>query len=379
MIKELNMEKEILACIKNDNIKYLHSGQISKYVFPMERKEAHQKKISHLIIRLFIMAFTPENETLFLVQKRSENKESFPGYYTDSASGHVLYDKDLDLNQIKENAIRELNEEFGVPQTAIKYIKFHTLEQESNKLTTEIAYIFFGLIDHDVKLKPNPEELETEDSRFYTKSELIEILNKKKSVDYSKKIWKKLVNSDIKALFEKEQATMPEKSDDIALFIGRFQPLHHGHIYVIYRIMEQHDKLKIGIGSSQISKEKNNPFSMKEREDFLRAALEKRNIKNYEIHGIPDIFNAKKWVDHVVSIVGDFDIVYSNSDWVRTLFQNKGYRVGKKLTIFKNKYNATNVRKLITKENQNWKSLVPNEVVSLINQYDGIERIKSLN
>jgi nicotinamide-nucleotide adenylyltransferase len=111
----------------------------------------------------------------------------------------------------------------------------------------------------------------------------------------------------------------------------------------------------------------------------LRAALEKRNIKNYEIHGIPDIFNAKKWVDHVVSIVGDFDIVYSNSDWVRTLFQNKGYRVGKKLTIFKNKYNATNVRKLITKENQNWKSLVPNEVVSLINQYDGIERIKSLN
>jgi nicotinamide-nucleotide adenylyltransferase len=345
----------------------------------MERKEAHQKKISHLIIRLFIMAFTPENETLFLVQKRSENKESFPGYYTDSASGHVLYDKDLDLNQIKENAIRELNEEFGVPQTAIKYIKFHTLEQESNKLTTEIAYIFFGLIDHDVKLKPNPEELETEDSRFYTKSELIEILNKKKSVDYSKKIWKKLVNSDIKALFEKEQATMPEKSDDIALFIGRFQPLHHGHIYVIYRIMEQHDKLKIGIGSSQISKEKNNPFSMKEREDFLRAALEKRNIKNYEIHGIPDIFNAKKWVDHVVSIVGDFDIVYSNSDWVRTLFQNKGYRVGKKLTIFKNKYNATNVRKLITKENQNWKSLVPNEVVSLINQYDGIERIKSLN
>ena len=39
------MEKEILACIKEINLKYLESGQISKVVFPLERQEAHKKKL----------------------------------------------------------------------------------------------------------------------------------------------------------------------------------------------------------------------------------------------------------------------------------------------------------------------------------------------
>ena len=57
------MEKEILACIDTENMKYLQAGQISKYIFPMERKEAHEQKVSHLIIRFFIMTITPDNYT----------------------------------------------------------------------------------------------------------------------------------------------------------------------------------------------------------------------------------------------------------------------------------------------------------------------------
>ena len=72
------MEKEILACIEDKNIKYLHSGQISKYVFPLERSEAHKKQVSHLIIRFFIMTITPDNEIIYLVQKRGKNKKSYP-------------------------------------------------------------------------------------------------------------------------------------------------------------------------------------------------------------------------------------------------------------------------------------------------------------
>ncbi|MFX1443137.1 MAG: nicotinamide-nucleotide adenylyltransferase, partial [Promethearchaeota archaeon] len=166
---------------------------------------------------------------------------------------------------------------------------------------------------------------------------------------------------------------------NVALFIGRFQPLHHGHIYVIYRILESHKKLKIGIGSSQLSETKNDPFTSAERIEFIKTAFEKRNIsKNkYEIYEIPDIFNAQKWVDHVVSIVGDFDVIYSNSDWVRQLFRNKGYMVGKKLGIFKKKYNASNIRKLISRKNKNWTSLVPKEVANLMKEFNGIERIQS--
>jgi len=376
------MEKEILACIANKNIRFLHSGQITKYIFPVEREEAHEKKISHLITRLFVVSITPDKKILYLVQKRVKNKKSFPEYFTDSASGHVVYKRNLTLRDIEGEAKRELEEEFGIPHIAIDKLLFYDLNIEENKNTTEIAYIFLGLVKNNVKLKPNPNELQISESRFYTQSELIKLLQNEKTIDYAKTIWKKLLNTDLVTKFKvnNNKTKLTSSKRNTALFIGRFQPLHHGHIYVLNKIFKGYKKIKIGIGSSQLSKTKTDPFTSEERVSFISSALKVRNINSdrFEIFAIPDIFNANKWVDHVISIVGDFDTIYSNSDWVRQLFQNKGFIVGEKLEIFKKKYNATNVRKLISKENRNWTVLVPKEVVNLIKGYDGIQRIKSL-
>ena len=79
------------------------------------------------------------------------------------------------------------------------------------------------------------------------------------------------------------------------------------------------------------------------------------------------------------SIVGEFDIVYSNSDWVRQLFQRNGINIGEKLVIFKNKFNGSHIRKLMIKDDKGWERLIPKEVVNLINKFDGIERIKLAN
>lgn len=374
------MEDEILACIKDNNIKFLHSGQISKYVFPLTRKEAHLKNISHLIIRLFIITFLPNNQVLYLVQKRGAKKESFPNYFTDSASGHVKYKKNLNLKDIKEDAKRELKEEFGISYKSIKELHFHDLKAEENQKTTEIAYTFLGLVDHNVTLDPNADELDPKDSRFYTKSELVNLLEREKYIDYSKNIWKKLLSSDLRAFFKNKRELSENKNNinEIGLFIGRFQPLHHGHIYVIKKILKNYNQIKIGIGSSQISHTFNDPFTGDERKSFIEAALKKRQIsqKKYKIYQIPDIFNAKLWVNHAISIVGNFNILFSNSDWVRTLFQNEGYSLGNKITIFKNKYNGNQIRNLIRENNDKWKSLVPKEVRIQIEKFDGINRIK---
>lgn len=369
------MEKEILACINEENKKYLQSGQISKYIFPMERTEVHNKKISHLITRFFILSETPKGEPLYLIQKRAKTKKTFSEYFTDSSSGHVIWARNLDLNKIKKNAIRELKEEFGIPPGAIQKVLFYDINTEGD----EIAYVFLGIVDCDVPLNPNPKELDVKFSKFYNKSELVNLLENKRNIDYSKKLWKKLLNINVLSLFEKEIERTEEKNT-IALFIGRFQPLHHGHIYVLKNILKSYKKVKIGIGSSQLSHTLNDPFTSEERKKFLNASLEKRGFssKRYEIHYIPDIFNAKKWVDHVVSIVGEFNSIFSNSDWVRELFLNKGIKVEKKLTIFNKKFNGNNIRNLIIKNNKKWKTLVPKEVVELIEEFNGINRIQSL-
>ncbi|NVM45592.1 MAG: nicotinamide-nucleotide adenylyltransferase [Candidatus Lokiarchaeota archaeon] len=376
------MNDETIACILDKNVRFLHSGQMAKYIFPMAREEAHQKEISHLIIRFFLITFTPNGKILYLVQKRSRHKESFPEYYTDSASGHVLYKKNLGLRDIEEEAKRELQEEFGIAPKSVEKILFYDLISEEDKKSTEVAYIFLGLVKYDVRLNPNPNELEIKKSRFYSKSEMIDLFKNEKLIDHSKQIWTNLLNMDLTAKFGldvKKTKTITSKKE-IALFIGRFQPLHHGHIYILNKILKTYKKLKIGIGSSQLSKIKSDPFTYEERSNFISSALQKRGINpnRFEIFPVPDLFNANKWVTHVISIVGEFDTIFSNSDWVRQLFQNKEINVGEKIEIFKKKYNGSNVRKLISKENKKWTSLVPKEIVNLIADYNGIERIKSL-
>jgi nicotinamide-nucleotide adenylyltransferase len=370
------MEKEILACIDKENKRFLQSGQISKFLFPMERMEAHNKKISHLITRFFILSVKPDGEILYLVQKRGKTKKALPEYFTDSSSGHVNWVRNLDLNKIKNNALRELEEEFGIPPREVQKVQFYDINTEGD----EIAYIFIGIVDYNVPLNPDPKELDVKFSRFYNKNELEKLLETEKNIDYSKKTWKKLLNTDIFSLFEEQTKPLIENGNRIALFIGRFQPLHHGHIYILKNILRSNRKIKIGIGSSQLSNTLNDPFTSDERKRFLKSALEKRGIssKRYDIYNIPDIFNAKKWVDHVISIVGEFDSVYSNSDWVRELFFNKRIKVEKKITIFKKKFNGNNIRNLIVKNDKKWKSLIPKEVVELIEEFNGIERIKSL-
>ncbi len=370
---------EILACIKKEDIKYLQAGQLSNYIFPMNRSEAHQKKISHLIVRLFLMAITADNKILYLVQKRGKSKRGYPEYFTDSASGHVEYKDKLTLNDIKKNALRELEEEFGIAEKYIQKILFYNLHTEEDSFTPEIAYIFFALVDYPIKLYPNPSELELNGSQFYTKEELKNLMNYEKLVDYSREIWEFLLKQNIKTLFEKKQGSKIEK-DKVGLFIGRFQPFHNGHLYVIKKMLKKCEKVKLGIGSSQFSHTMNDPFSAEERKQFIISTLEFEKIpkERIEIFDIVDIFNAQKWVDHVIGIIGDVDIIYSNSDWVRTLFTNKSYLVADKLPLKMDKLNATRIRDLIYNDDDEWLDLVPKEVSKLIKEFKGIERIKSL-
>ena len=59
-----------------------------------------------------------------------------------------------------------------------------------------------------------------------------------------------------------------------ALFVGRFQPLHKGHLQVFQNISKEYDEVIIGIGSSQYSDTSKNPFTSKEGKLMLEKSLE---------------------------------------------------------------------------------------------------------
>jgi len=157
-----------------------------------------------------------------------------------------------------------------------------------------------------------------------------------------------------------------------ALIIGRFQPFHLGHLRLIEFAAREVDSIIIGIGSSQESNTWENPFSAAERRRMIENSL--FGIK-FEIFDIPDISNNEIWVSHVKKIVPEFDSVYTNAELERRLFKKAGCEVRETPFFNRGNYSGTEVRRRIL-AGEEWKNLVPEGTLKIIEEIDGEERIK---
>ena len=74
----------------------------------VSRSEAHEKGIPHRTAHIWIVRKNSESYQV-LLQKRSAEKDSFPGMYDTSSAGHIQAGDDP-----LESALRELQEELGI-------------------------------------------------------------------------------------------------------------------------------------------------------------------------------------------------------------------------------------------------------------------------
>lgn len=150
-----------------------------------------------------------------------------------------------------------------------------------------------------------------------------------------------------------------------ALFIGRFQPFHKGHIYCVKKLLKSFDEVIIVVGSAQESRTKKNPFTAGERVEMIRLSF-KSELSRILILPVPDINNHPYWVSHILSYVPKFDEVYSNNELVLELFKEKGFSV-KEIGLFKRKqYEGSKIRFLLNKSNHLWKKFVIKKVSTFI-------------
>lgn len=163
------------------------------------------------------------------------------------------------------------------------------------------------------------------------------------------------------------------------IFVGRFQPLHKGHLGAIKNMLEKVDELVIVVGSSQYSHRLNNPFTAGERITMIRKALEEEGIKSsqYWIVPVPDVHLHMLWVSQIVGYSPKFEVAYTNEPLTRRLFIEAGFKVEPAPFIKRKIYSATEIRKRMLNE-ENWEELVPKSVAQFIKQIEGVARLQDL-
>ena len=161
------------------------------------------------------------------------------------------------------------------------------------------------------------------------------------------------------------------------LLIGRFQPFHLGHLDAVLFGLSRAENLSIGIGSSNKSNESRNPFSAKERREMIISSIEPSMAERIKIFDIPDVGDHEKWAFEIDKIVPKYDVVFTNDEFTKTLFEKRKISVISVVLKDREKFSGTNVRELIA-DDKNWQDLVPRGTRNVLEKINAKERLKNL-
>ena len=93
------------------------------------------------------------------------------------------------------------------------------------------------------------------------------------------------------------------------IFIGRFQPVHQGHIHALGIAASQVEKLFILVGSANQCRSIRNPWTFQERSQMLRTKLHAAGVRNYEILPLNDYrYSNTQWMSDVRATAEHYDM-----------------------------------------------------------------------
>lgn len=93
---------------------------------------------------------------------------------------------------------------------------------------------------------------------------------------------------------------MATNTHDMAVFIGRFQPFHLGHLQVIKQGLAQADHVVVLVGSARSPRCHRNPFTFEERKEMIRGAFQGTDRERVIVLPLHDVaYNDTQWVLNV--------------------------------------------------------------------------------
>ncbi|MEM2021504.1 MAG: nicotinamide-nucleotide adenylyltransferase [Zestosphaera sp.] len=165
-----------------------------------------------------------------------------------------------------------------------------------------------------------------------------------------------------------------------AVFPGRFQPVHLGHLSVVEWAFTKVDELIIAIGTAQESHTVVNPFTAGERVLMIKEALKESSVDLSRVYiiPVPDILMNSVWPQYLQMYVPKFRYGIARNPLVLRLFRDAGYDVLIPPPFERGRYSSTTIRKLILVGDESWRDLVPKSVARLIDELGGCERLREV-
>ncbi|MCR4263974.1 MAG: nicotinamide-nucleotide adenylyltransferase [Candidatus Roizmanbacteria bacterium] len=162
-----------------------------------------------------------------------------------------------------------------------------------------------------------------------------------------------------------------------ALFIGRFQPFHHGHLAALHDLVFSYQEIFIVVGSSNENFTKDNPLTSGERLHLLRQVISHEGWEKSITQLIPfsDSPDNLLWTHRLIDCLPAFQVVCGNNELNNSLFQHLGYETERLPFRHRSTWQGSVIRQRI-REHKSWNPSVPSYLVSLLSEFKFAERVQ---
>jgi len=98
-----------------------------------------------------------------------------------------------------------------------------------------------------------------------------------------------------------EGIEVSERKYDLAVFIGRMQPLHNGHVQNIQNALEIADNVLVIVGSANQPRTPRNPFTVNERAEMIYSVFGE-DCDRVQVEGVEDYYPDALWLKDVQTV-----------------------------------------------------------------------------
>lgn len=149
------------------------------------------------------------------------------------------------------------------------------------------------------------------------------------------------------------------------IIVGRFQPFHKGHLELFRFALTQCDHIGVVIGSVN-KKDKDNPLNFDQRLYLLNKVIKREGIGDMvdRVVGLEDFPDDDKWMNVLMSRIGEFEVSYGHNEWTNGIIGDHGYEVVEGPMYKRESLEGEQIRKLIRSGNEEWKKRVPAYLVA---------------
>ena len=164
------------------------------------------------------------------------------------------------------------------------------------------------------------------------------------------------------------------------LFVGRFQPLHRGHVEVIRWILNRVDEVVVAIGSSNESYTPRNPFTAGERIEMVHAVLRELNaLDRAMVCTVPDTGgDSAIWYALLRRSCPRFNIAFTNDEFTRLCLEAWGVKVEPTPLFDRKRLSGTVIRALMARGDPSWRGLVTGSVLSILDEIGAEDRVRRI-